>query len=202
MKRRTLIGVIAGSLGSAAIVGSGAYNITRAERELEVEVVPDADAYLSIAPHGSGGRSSGGYADGDEVVVFRFPGPNSQEHPLDDPPNGLGSDSVYEFTRDKDPDNPDGLAVVTNQGTQTVQVVDEPEDTDGPNVGLFDIQADPKSNGLRPLLRDEPVILNPGESFEIGIQIDTHGVEIGGGDEEDGAYLESVRFVANAKDES
>lgn len=200
MKRRNLLGLLGGGLMSATIVGSGAYNIGRAERDVTVEVVPDADAYLSIAPRGSGGRSSGGYGPGDESAVFRFPGPDSQDHPLDDTPDGLGTDSVYEFTRDKDPDNPDGLAIVTNQGTEPVVVADEEEETDGPNVGLINIEAGAESNGLRPLLREQPVSLEPGEGFKLGIQIDTYGVEIGGGDRDDGAYLESVRFVATAEE--
>lgn len=189
------------SAAGAVAVGSSAFNISTAERSVTVEVVPDANAYLSIAPQGSGGRSSGGHAPGDEEAVFRFPGPDSQEHPLDDAPDGLGTDSVYEFTRDKDPDNPDGLAVVTNQGTEPIEVVDEQDETDGPKVGLFDVEAEPQSNGLRPLLREDPISLESGAGFKLGIQIDTHGVEIGGGDE-DGAYLESVRFVATAEESS
>lgn len=184
------------SAAGAVAVGSGASSITSVERSVTVEVVPDEDAYLSIATQGSGGRSTGGSGPGDEEVGFRFPGPDSQDHPLDDTPDGLGTDSVYEFTRDKDPDNPDGLAIVTNQGTETVEVTDEQEETDGPKVGLFDVEAE-QSNGLRPLLREDPISLNPGEGFELGIQIDTHDVEIEGGDE-DGRYLEYVQFVAEA----
>jgi len=185
------------SAAGAVAVGSGAYNITTAERSVTVEVVPDEDAYLSIAPQGSGGRSSDGSSPGSEPARFRFPGPDSQDHPLDDTPDGLGSDSVYEFTRDKDPENPDGLAIVTNQGTEPVEVTDDQEETDGPKVGLFDVEAETQSNGLHPLLREDPISLDPGEGFKLGIQIDTHDVEIEGGDE-DGRYLEYIRFVAEA----
>lgn len=191
MKRRTLIGLMGTGAASAFTVGSGAFNTSAVERSVTAEVVPDADAYLSISPQGSGGRSTDGYSPGAEPVRFRFPGPDDQDHPLDDEPSGLGKDSVYQFTRDKDPDNPTGLAEVKNQGTKTVEIRDEEEETSGLNIGLFDAEAEPQANGLRPLLRDEPVSLSPGESFKLGIQINTYDVETG-------EYSERVRFVATA----
>lgn len=193
-----MLTLLGSGIASATIVGSGAFNITSAERDVTVEVVPDTDAYLSIESIGSGGRSSEGDSLGANTVQFRFPGPDFGEHPEGLTP-GLGTDSIYEFTRDKNPDNPEGLAIVTNQGTQTVEVTCDQEETNGPKVGLFDIDQEPLSDGLRPLLREDPIPLSPGESFRIGIQINTHGVEIGNGSGPDGEYVESVRFVASAE---
>lgn len=197
MKRRTVLGLTASALASTVAIGTGAFNTARADRDISVDIVLDEDAYLSITPLGSGGRSSGGQSEGNKKVRFRFPGPDFDEHPLGETP-GLGTDSIYEFTRDKSPDNPDGLAEIRNQGTKTVEVTDEQEPTNGPDVGIFDISAPQSGDGFRLLLRESPVTLEPGDSVRIGVQIDTYGVEIGEGEGPDGQYLETVQFVANA----
>ncbi|MFU8869161.1 oxidoreductase [Natronococcus sp.] len=47
-RRKFLIGAGGTAIGASALVGSGAFSFVRAERDLDVEVVNDKDAYLGL----------------------------------------------------------------------------------------------------------------------------------------------------------
>jgi len=51
MKRRTLLGSAAMTLGGASVIGTGAFTSVRAERSISVDVVGDADAFLQLQPY-------------------------------------------------------------------------------------------------------------------------------------------------------
>ena len=207
MKRRNVIGLVAGASGLAALgIGSGAFSTVRADRELTVDVVRDHSAYLGLEPLGDG------FADvnygarsrvDDRTVMFRFPSAD-ELHPDKDPDLGLGRDSVYRFVRDagEDPDGTNGLLEITNQGTNPVTVYSEQPDQEGPSVGIFlvdetgrplDPDGSPTTLHAVPALTASwGVSLGVGEAVRVGFEIDTHGVD------DPGTYHETIRLVAEA----
>ena len=212
MRRRTMLGLVAGASGlSAFALGSGAFSTVRADRELTVTVENDFDAYLGLMPLGSG------YADVNEgersrldggpgaQVLFRFPAAD-ERHDEKNPDLGLGRDSVYRFVRDagEGPDGTAGLLEITNQGTNPVTIYSEQPDSSGPSVGIFLVDETgqplgPDGSGtsldaVDTLTEDEGVAVGVGESVRVGFEIDTHGVD------DVGEYHETIRFVAEADD--
>lgn len=172
-----LVGLGAAVASGASAVGSGAFTGVAAERDAEVNLETDADGYLGLVDLGPGGRS--GTENG--RLTFRFPG--------DSEPSGvgLGSDSVYAFATDADTADP-GLFEVTNQGANTVDVYATQTTTSGvPAVGIFDV-TDPST-----VLDGSPdsITLSPGQRFEGGVRIDTHGVPI-----QNSAYEVTLTFHA------
>jgi len=49
-RRKFVVGLGSVAAGGAAAMGSGAFNIARADRDIDVEVVDDSDAYLGLEP--------------------------------------------------------------------------------------------------------------------------------------------------------
>lgn len=157
MKRRTLFGIVAGVLGSSSVIGSGAFNIARVNRGLDVEVVKDQLAYLSLSETPDDqGRS---YEVGGQVFL-EIPGIHEEVDA-----EGVGMDSEYWF---------DDILQITNQGTETIEVDTEIEMDDGIEVTLYDSD-DPD----RTLFTDEPFVLSVGESITAGLYINTFGVSTG-----------------------
>lgn len=176
MKRRKfVIGLGASAIGGSLAVSSSAFTSTDAQRDIELNIVPDSDdAYLELTEKGGGGRSleSGGQ------LRFYFPGQfegSSAE--------GLGRDSVYQFEHDTgyesgEPADPP-LFFVRNQGTNTLGIwgevpVDEDENGNKlPDVKLLDVEG-----GTEVLSENNPAVINPGDELEAGLQFDTHGVDL------------------------
>jgi hypothetical protein len=186
MKRRRLITALAGVAGASSLaVGSGAFNFANVERSVSINVADDAYAYLRLNDRGGGERSeidSG-------TLKLNIPGDDDDDYPSGNPtnPEGLGTDSVYRFSRDA-AHNEDGLFAVRNQGTQPVKVYSTQETTEGvPSVTMYNVdtgdlltESSPSSQlgvGSGPLV--------------CGLEIDTHGVPI-----QDEAY--DVDLIINA----
>lgn len=168
MKRRSFIGLTSGAIGSSLIVGSGAFNTTRTDREIAVSVVNDVEAYLRLRPLGDENE------DGDELgrsnlpdksIQFRIPGTYEELNGLTEG-DGLAPDSEYYFDR---------LVEVGNQGTNPVTVFTE-STSDISQVAIYD-----SDDEDRPLLteKNETKRLEPGNDFEAGIYINTHGMDTG-----------------------
>lgn len=190
MNRRTLVAGVSSLLGGAgAVISSGAFSFSRADRNLNVVVQDDNAAYLKLQQLGGGGRS--GEDETPEQVVFEFPGFREGRHNPNDP-EGIGADSVYEFVDDAKGET-EGLLEITNQGTNDVKIVTDQSATDGPQIELFDV-ADQDRTALRNVQRE----LDVGERFKAGIRIDTHGVEISGGNGTNGEYWETITLIAEA----
>lgn len=176
MKRRTILAGVGSLLGGGALaVQSGAFSFVRADRSIDVVVQHDNDAYLGLRQLGGGGRS---VEDGTpEQVRFSFPGVFEES-----PGDGLGVDSVYEFTNDADgpgiepgESKPlDGLLGVTNQGTKDVEVTTDQPAVDPPRIELFDVTDEDRVS-----LESTPVSLEVGEKCRLGFRIDTHGADAG-----------------------
>ncbi|WP_336038249.1 hypothetical protein [Halobacterium yunchengense] len=189
MKRRTfLAGLGATAAGSSAVLGTGAFTSVSADRRLQVEVASDDDALLALTQLGSGFRSA---EDGTpEKVEFSFP---SMEEQVDDHGLGLGADSVYEFDRDADESSTEepteGLLRIENQGTQPVTVYSEHQTDSELEVELYDVEDDDET-----ALRDDPALLDVGESVDVGFRIRTVGADVG-------EFEETLTIVADQPDD-
>ena len=184
MKRRTLVSGLGSLLGGAgAVVGSGAFGFVRADRDLEITVEHDNLAYLGLRQLGFGGRA---IEDGTpEQIVLNFPGLLETSDG-----DGIGKNSVYEFTRDANegPGGTQGLVEITNQGTNDVRVWFEHDPSDGLEIETFDIDDPDRENVTETNARD----LDVGHSFRIGFRFDTHGAELGN-------YEETLQIIAEER---
>ena len=99
-RRKFVIGVGSLAAGGAAAMGTGAFNIARAERDVTVDVVGDESAYLGL-------KATSEYADGtsDGQLEIDF-GDNGEG-------KGLNEDAKFFFT---------DVFKLTNQGTEDVEV--------------------------------------------------------------------------------
>ena len=101
-RRKFVIGMGALASGAAAAVGTGAFNITRTDRSISVNVTADSDAYLGL-------ESTSAYAEergGELEVAFdgSIDGQNGE---------GLGQNANYVFT---------DVFAIKNNGTDDIAV--------------------------------------------------------------------------------
>lgn len=112
-RRNFLIGMGSAAAGSAAMVGSGAFNFANVERDVSVDVVDDSRAFLAL-------EDTSAYADGsDDKLELTF-----------DDAAGVGGDGInkdadYSFT---------GVFSIRNQGSQPVGVwINDDDENDAAN---------------------------------------------------------------------
>jgi hypothetical protein len=183
MKRRKFLTAFGGlTVGSSAVVSSGAFSTVDAARILTIETADDNDSLLKLEQLGDPASLDGGRSGENgfpEVVSFSFPGVTRR---LEDPETGLNVDSVYEFDQDSgeadDPNPVQGLLRITNQGTQAVSVYSRHSTDSELGIELYDV-TDPS----RTALRDDPAALGVGSSVDVGFRIRTFDAELGEFDE-------------------
>lgn len=164
MNRRSfLYGLTALSAGSAAAVGSGAFSAVSAERRIAFQTVSDENAYLSISAVSGYARKTG------ETVIFEFDG----ESPPPTLGDGLGTDSIYEFT---------DVFFIQNSGADTVKIFSEYEDEKLADVDLLqtsEIDGSEETSGKQHALTEENPSdpLDPGEGVYIGFSINTMNID-------------------------
>ena len=175
MNRRTLL-VGAGSLtmSGALVNGTGAFTSTSVDRTVTARVASDDQALVALRQRGAGGRSVG--TGTPERVVFSFPG---LLEATDSPELGLGTNSVYEFSRDSgqtiggQTEPVKGLLAIENRGAQPVSVFTRDATDSAVTIELYDVD-DPH----RTALREEPAQLATGEAVNTGVRIRTGDAEI------------------------
>jgi hypothetical protein len=163
MKRRNVI-LGLGSLSAAgAGVGTGAFSLGTVDRNADVTVANENNAYLAMAPSsGPNGNYATQGSNGNEIGLD-FSGANNQ--------NGSGVNGGGEFYFDN-------VFTVQNQGSQTLYVwVNFSGSTfDDSNLYLYpngarDTELNDGSNSV--------LTLAPGENATIGVYIDTNSVSTG-----------------------
>ena len=169
MKRRQLLaGLGALAAGGTAAVGTGAFTSVEASRTVTVTVEDDAAAYLSLASFKAGESENYGFVTqqgaGIAIDINDVSG-------VQDPANGVGLDSVYEF---------DKLFEVENQGTQEIQFeIETLEDDDfTPSTSGLTVEFYPGSDASSPL-DSNPITLGTGEAQNIGLRVETQDHDIG-----------------------
>jgi len=176
MRRRRFlagVGTLVGA-GSAAL-GTGAFTSVKAERNVSITVAKDYRAFLRMDPIGDkgiDGKNTGrSFVNGSEIE-FEIPGDEGGEN---SDANGVGLDSVYEFH---------DLVTVSNQGTQPIRLY---SNYNGDSLGDLALITDSD------VLRDDPPVLDVGDSLNVGLYIDTHGSSIG-------EFNETLSIVADQPD--
>ena len=189
MKRRKFVfGFGTAVAAGTGVLGTSAFTSTSAARQLEVQTAGDNNALLRLKQLGSGQRS---LEDGTpENVLFRFP---ALQERYQNPGLGLGTDSIYEFDRDANASNnpppTEGLLRIENQGTQPVEVYSEDETDSELEIELYDV-TDPDDTALR----DEPPMLDVGDSIDVGFRIRTFGADVD-------TFNETLTIIADQPDE-
>lgn len=164
-RRRFLAGVGGLTAAGGAALGTGAFTSVEAERSVSIGVADDSRAFLrmeSLVKDGVNDDPTGRSRSFGEKVSFTIPGTGNGESQSSE---GVGLDSVYEFH---------DLLRVSNQGTQPVGLHSS---YDGENLADLALVND---DGV---LRNNPPILNVGDSIDVGLHIDTHGSGISEFDE-------------------
>lgn len=100
-RRKFLIGTGALAAGGAAGLGTGAFSFVRAERDITVDVVGDADAYLALEANSEYASNDGG------ELALDFAGGNNQNG------DGLNANADSRF---------DNVFVIRNQGTNDARI--------------------------------------------------------------------------------
>lgn len=179
MKRRRLLTGLGTLVGGVSVtLGTGAFTSVSATRTVSIDVASDAYAFLRLNPIvdeglGEDSPSTGRSFSNGQTVEFEIPGDDDGESSSAE---GLGLDSVYEFH---------DLVEVSNQGTQPVQLHSTYDGDALTDLALV------KDDGV---LRDDPPVLDVGDSIDVGLQIDTHGSSIG-------EFDETLTIVADQPDE-
>ena len=138
-RRNFLIGAAGTAIGGSALVGSGAFTSVEADRDIDVEVAGDANAFLGIEPAGEGNDD---YVEGDGTdgtIGLNFDDPEGE-----DIGNGINDRAQTVF---------DNLLKITNQGTQDLHLGIRFVDENGDPV---EVRPNQVSVG-GPILATEPV---------------------------------------------
>ena len=171
MKRRTLmIGLGATAAGGSALVGSGAFTSVQADRDVEIDVADDSDAFLQLQPAEDDDGDelpNGQYArERNGILELDFTGDNEEIAGGGEGFNARANTGVSRVFE------------VRNQGTQGVEVAlrtSEQDDTDTNGVVLVpsDVDAPGEQNLLLTITAHgvglDPVALDPGEKQQFSV---------------------------------
>jgi hypothetical protein len=166
MNRRKLLAALGLLNGGGAVVsGTDAFTSASADRDVSVQVAPDADAYLGLEVSGG---PNGHFAQqtGDQLALDF-----DSDNPTATGGQGVGTDSIYKF---------DDVFRITNQGTQPVYVwatfsgASENFTLDGSDTDIYLYPNGDSDDRLRD--SDDVLYLGVGQSAEIGVFVDTTGV--------------------------
>lgn len=164
MKRRHfIIGFGATTVGSAGAVGTGAVGQIVGDRDVNLRIAADHNAYLKLED-----TSSVTYSDPerdileiDLTAISDFPHVEGE---------GFNSRSVYELDNVKpDPDRDPGREIfaIRNQSDRRLEVAAETVDEEGPVIELYDV-----TDEERQAIDDaNPRTLDTGESVGIGLRV-------------------------------
>lgn len=176
MKRRDILAGIAATAGiGGSIIGSGAFGNSTVQRAVKVGLADDSDGILSLRGALPDDRTYTEKTENkNDIIRFSFPGHSDE--------SAVNTDTIVQYETEYSAQDDQVLLQIANNGTREVQLSDKPDkelDPEKPSVGVFHIDSDSKDNGLKPLLREDNVVLAPGESKGFGIEINTYGVDAG-----------------------
>ena len=161
-RRKTLIGLGALATSGVAAVGTGAFDLVSARRDVSIEVADDADALLGLDPTS---LENSAYAVESDGIVE-----------IDVTENTETSDDV--FTDGVSPyavTQIEEVIEVTNQGTQDVEISIVSDDLSVGDPFVLIATDVPEQDGPLGLLQgadgDRPII-SPGHSFALGFIVD------------------------------
>lgn len=181
-RRKFVIGIGSLAAGSAAVIGTGAFDSVEAERTVTAELADDADAYLAL--QSSSSHSEVG--ENGQVKIIDINGLSNDGGGV-----GVGGRSEYHF---------DGVFDVTNQGTDTVYFYVEGLDAfvDG-NDELANVYV--YENGARGAPLDgsaNALEIGTGVTKSIGVYVETDDVDTDGSDTK--SYSDEATVYAQVDD--
>ena len=223
MKRRTLLGSAAMTLGGASVIGTGAFTSVEAERSISVDVAGDADAFLQLQPYCNTENDT---QSGDEPL-------QSSDFVYETSAETIAIDLTEQISEQKGNGHIEGEGItddslwrfpnafrITNQGTQPVCIDLQVQDNDGEvtlNSGGSAIVGDnerhfsegdpavvfyPGTNDTSGnLFNDDEtdgLRLNTSESQCIGFNVRTFGFNPGEGAESDGGPFDEANLLITA----
>ena len=154
-RRKFIIGLGALSTGTAAAVGTGAFTSVTADRDVEVAVAEDADAFLSLSPSDG---ANGAYAE------------------------QTGDEETIEFNIDEDAEDVDGSGLNPNATTVIVEIFDiENQGTQDVGVQVTADLGDLGDGDFTIFTGEEPdddlsdgwESLGTGDVLSVGVEIET-----------------------------
>jgi len=156
-RRQYLAGVSSLAAGGAGLLGSTAFTQVDANREVEVAVAADDEAFLALnaVDREIARQNSRGIID---LVINR-------DHPKNARGEGVNSKSVYEIVGIV----ADRIFDIENYGDRSVSVWVETVTTAGPQIEIFDVHDSSRSA----IDSENPVTLPPGNRIETGLRIIT-----------------------------
>jgi len=196
MKRRTIL-VGLGTASTGLAVGTGAFTSVTAERDVEVSVVEEGDAFLSINPLDTTDNPNGEYADLDDSTGEFY----LQLTETEAGGGGLSPEAVTDAA---------DVFEVRNQGTQEVDLTVTPTNAPGADQSISGIilyldgdDLTGMSGNQKVLLgvlpqgevATEPITLSPGDSVTYGL-VAVVGSDVGGADT--AVDDDQLQFIAEA----
>lgn len=165
-RRQLLAGLGAAAAGGGAALGTGAFTSVEADRSVNVSVADEDQAYLAIDKAQTQG--------GNDTENATFVSQNKKNeisidindaNGVEDPGQGVGLDSVYEF---------DKVFTIENQGTQEIEVsIEKLAGSDfNPNTSELTVEFYPGTTPGNPL-HNNAYTLGTGVSVDIGLKVDT-----------------------------
>lgn len=177
-RRKFLVGLGAVSVATTGVVGSGALSSTESRRDLTVTVRNDTEAYLGFIPY----DKNFAYGMGRDHIEFKFDDEFRDELDDDDQGDGVGTDSVYEFTN---------LFGVENQGTKPIRIFGNYDDDVLDDVQLLEFAPNPSDDPLTTDSRSTEI--EPGNRLKLSMLLDTADVPTG-------THTTTMSIVAAAED--
>lgn len=149
----------------ALVTASGAFTSTSVDRTMTIGVANDSSALLGLSPNGT--SQNGDYASfsGDQIQV-EIPNAN------------LDADTHVNH-----------VLVVQNNGNSDVEIW---ATVDGDNPGAVALWSGPVGDTQVPTSQDSTIVLTPGDTASVSIQIDTTGLGLSAGD----SLVDTVTFHA------
>ena len=162
-RRNFLIGAAGTAIGGSALVGSGAFTSVTAERDVEVAVADDANAFLRLEAVEDSPNADAFVEEGDGTIAIDI------TETEDD-----GGETLGEGLNPNAETVIDDLFVIQNQGTQEIEVeIDEEFDPIEANV----LEVEGSESADTDDLLSEPQTLGVGDEATVGLVLDTEGFD-------------------------
>ena len=194
-RRKFVIGLGALATGSSAAIGTGALNVFEADRDAEITVVDDTNAYVGLLPgtEGNSSTESGGYAeindDGELEITIDKLNPNAKSkfvnvfrirNNIDPDDVDYGGDISFELDFEWDGGASEEITLLIHKD------VGNEVQREGGTPGDYDPEVFEDGNA-------GPFVFKPGRELQVDLQIDTTEVDHDEGGETEIADTLTVR---------
>lgn len=163
-RRKFVVGLGSLAAGASAAMGTGAFTSVTANRDLEVDLETDANAYLGLTPGQENGEyvQTQGGSSPNGVIMIEMNGQSNQ------PGSGINAQAVSTF---------DDLFRIHNQADDKKEVWITADYSKLPTgMSSSDVSFYDSSNGANIEGPSNAVELTVGQALQVGIEFDTTGI--------------------------